>query len=148
MQRFKLQLRNLSTITPIPQYTTKSLRTGLLAQKKGMTSLWDHFGKIIPVTVLKVSECQVIKTRFHSGCNSHMIQIGSVTNRKKHTVNRSLLFHYRKHQVQPKRKLVEFKISQDACIPSGKYLLTLPISIKSKNLMKLINLNLDKIKKN
>jgi large subunit ribosomal protein L3 len=91
-----------------------------LARKKGMTSIWDSNGKLIPCTVLKVTECQVIKSRFHSGCNSFMLEIGSVTNRKEHTVNRALLFHYRKHQIRPKKKLVEFKVSQDALIPSGK----------------------------
>ncbi|KAJ3310631.1 54S ribosomal protein L3 [Boothiomyces sp. JEL0838] len=105
--------------TPVPVYHQGARRTGLIALKKGMTTLWDEFGQMIPVTVLKVKECNVLGTRYHSGCGSYMLQVGAVNHPKLHRVKRPQLFHYRKFKVQAKRKLKEYKISPDASIPSG-----------------------------
>ncbi|KAJ1342780.1 hypothetical protein BSLG_002684 [Batrachochytrium salamandrivorans] len=58
--------------TPKPVWTYNSRRTGLVALKKGMTSIFDEWGQMVPVTVLEVSNCQVIRTRFHGGSGKHM----------------------------------------------------------------------------
>ena len=36
------------------------MRTGLIAQKLGMSRVFDANGKHVPVTVLKVDSCQVV----------------------------------------------------------------------------------------
>jgi hypothetical protein len=48
-----------------------------------------------------------------------MLQVGAVTHRKQHRVKKPLMMMYKKYQVPPKKKLVEFKVSADATIPSG-----------------------------
>ena len=39
------------------------MRSGLIAQKMGMTRVFTEDGRHIPVTVLKVDGCQVVATR-------------------------------------------------------------------------------------
>lgn len=102
--------------SPIMKYTPQSKRTGLLALKKGMTTLWDEFGKMMAVTVLKVSECEVVRTRFHSGSGKWMCEVGAISQRRLHLVNKPLLFHYRKYRVSPKKKLTEFQVYSSAML--------------------------------
>ncbi|EGF78386.1 hypothetical protein BATDEDRAFT_13292 [Batrachochytrium dendrobatidis JAM81] len=105
--------------TPKPVFTYKSRRTGLVALKKGMTSIFDEWGQMVPVTVLEVSNCQVIRTRFHAGSGKHMVEVGAVSQRRSYRLHRAQLFHFRKYQVSPKKKITEFDVTPDACIPSG-----------------------------
>lgn len=37
-----------------PQWNINSVRTGVIAKKKGMTSVWSESGVRLPVTVLQV----------------------------------------------------------------------------------------------
>ena len=107
--------------TPKPVYEKTSLRTGLVGLKRGMTSMWDEWGQKIPVTVLQIKECQVLQTRYHSGCNSFICQVGAVQASPRNT-KKPILMQYRKFRLPPKKKLSDFKISADACLPSGTHL--------------------------
>lgn len=94
-----------------------SLRTGLLALKKGMTSEWDEWGRQIPVTVLQVSQCQVLTSRFHQPSSSWMVQVASVN--AGGNVKKPVAGQFTRFQVPSKRYLREFKVSPDACLPPG-----------------------------
>ncbi|CAK5264617.1 unnamed protein product [Mycena citricolor] len=105
-----------------PKWTPNSVRTGVIARKRGMTSLWTDQGARIPVTVLQLEQCQVtanIKTMRRDHTEYHAVQVAA-TDRPAKTLSKSMIGHFRKAQVPPKRIVREFPVSPDAHIPVGK----------------------------
>ncbi len=98
-------------------FNDRKTRTGLIGIKQGMTTMWNAFGARLPITVVKIQDNQVISTRFQNG--AWRTQIGAVNLAPYKKLSRALLFYYRRWRVQPKREISEFKISEDAAIPSG-----------------------------
>ena len=84
---------------------------GLLGNKIGMTQIFDEFGNIIPVTILKVGPCVVtqIKTKSKDGYDSIQIGYGNVSNK---LLNQPKLGHLQKSNLQPLKYLKEFKVSE------------------------------------
>ncbi|KAF9279455.1 mitochondrial 50S ribosomal protein L3 [Linnemannia elongata] len=99
-------------------WTHKSLRTGVIARKKGMTAMWDEWGVRIPVTVLQLEQCQVVQVLNEETHGYTALQIGS-TDRTPKNVTVPMLGHFAKAGVEPKRKLVEFEVTPDAVLPVG-----------------------------
>lgn len=91
-------------------------RTGLVARKVGMTRFFTEAGLHEPVTVLQVSHCQVIAVKSYG--QAHALQIG-VGTKKANRVTKALRGHFAKAKVEPKAKLVEFRVSQDAVLDVG-----------------------------
>jgi large subunit ribosomal protein L3 len=89
------------------------MRTGLIAQKLGMTRQFTETGDHVPVTVLKVDNCQVVAVRTTEKDGYTAIQIG-VGKAKVKNVSQGLRGHYAKAKVEPKAKLVEFRVTPDA----------------------------------
>jgi len=94
------------------------MRTGLVAQKMGMTRLFKDDGSHVPVTVLKVDNCQVVARRTADKDGYSALQIGIGTAKVKN-VAKALRGHYAKANVEPKRKLVEFRVSEDSLVDVG-----------------------------
>jgi len=92
------------------------MRTGLIAQKLGMTRLFDAEGNHVPVTVLKVDNCQVVavRTRERDGYTALQLGVGAT---KIKNVSKPLRGHFAKAKVEPKAHLAEFRISEDALLP-------------------------------
>ncbi|KAJ1959636.1 hypothetical protein GGI12_004235 [Dipsacomyces acuminosporus] len=99
-------------------YTPESQRTGVIARKKGMTSMWDEWGVRVPVTVLQLENVQVVSVVKTSNPAHARLQIGCGT-RKEKNVTKPLMGHYKAHNVEPKAKLFEFPITPDAALPVG-----------------------------
>ena len=80
---------------------------GIIGKKVGMTSIYDGDGKMIPCTVVEAGPCHVtqIKTIETDGYSS--IQLGYDDKKEKNT-SAALKGHFKKANVSPKRKLVEF----------------------------------------
>jgi large subunit ribosomal protein L3 len=94
------------------------MRSGLIAQKLGMTRVFTDAGEHVPVTVLKVDQCQVVGHRTVEANGYVALQLGAGS-RKPKNVTRAERGHFAKVEVEPKRKLVEFRVSDDAVIPVG-----------------------------
>src|SRR5215472_32337 len=94
------------------------MRSGVIAQKVGMTRVFTEAGEHVPVTVLRLANCQVVAHRTKEGAGYVALQLGAGT-RKVKTVNKAERGHFALAKVEPKRKVAEFRVSDDALIPIG-----------------------------
>ncbi|MFZ0571439.1 MAG: 50S ribosomal protein L3 [Rhodomicrobium sp.] len=94
------------------------MRSGLLAQKVGMTRIFTDAGEHVPVTVLKIDRCQVVAHRTQEANGYTALQLGAGA-RKVKNVTRAQRGHFAKAQVEPKAKLVEFRVSPENLIDVG-----------------------------
>jgi large subunit ribosomal protein L3 len=94
------------------------MRTGLIAQKVGMSRIFSDDGRHIPVTVLKVENCKVIAHLTEEKEGYTALQIG-VGNAKVKRVSKAMRGHFAKAKVEPKSKLAEFRVSPDALVEVG-----------------------------
>lgn len=94
------------------------MRSGVIAQKVGMTRLFAEDGRQIPVTVLKVDGCQVVAHRTIETDGYTALQVGAGSVKVKN-VTRAMRGHFAAAQVEPRRKVVEFRVPADAFIDVG-----------------------------
>ena len=94
------------------------MRTGLIAQKLGMSRVFTEEGNHVPVTVLKVDGCQVVAVRTEDKDGYSAVQLG-VGARKVKRVTKAERGHFAKAKVEPKRKLAEFRVTKDAILEVG-----------------------------
>jgi large subunit ribosomal protein L3 len=94
------------------------MRSGLIAQKVGMTRVFSDAGEQVGVTVLKVDNCQVVAQRTVEKDGYVALQLG-VGLRKVKNTPRALRGHFAKASVEPKRKVAEFRVSPDNLIEVG-----------------------------
>jgi large subunit ribosomal protein L3 len=94
------------------------MRTGMLAQKLGMTRLFGADGGHLPVSVLRVEECEVVAARRPDRDGYAAVQLG-VGRAKAKKVTKPMRGHFAKAKVTPKAKLAEFRVSEDALLEPG-----------------------------
>ena len=94
------------------------MRSGVIAQKVGMTRIFTDAGEHIPVTVLKLDNCQVVAHRTIEKNGYVAVQLGTGLAKVKN-VSKAERGHFAVAKVEPKRKIVEFRVSDDALIPVG-----------------------------
>ncbi|GAA5845859.1 hypothetical protein JCM11251_002928 [Rhodosporidiobolus azoricus] len=103
-------------------WTPQSRRTGVLARKHGMTCLWHEDGSRIPVTVLELDSVQVVSSQSFPATKTtparHSVIVGCSPRRAK-TTNGAMLGQFRKAGVEPKMKVAEFEVTEDALVPAG-----------------------------
>lgn len=94
------------------------MRTGLIAEKLGMTRVLTEQGEHIPVTLLKLDHCQVtdVKTKEKHGYTA--VQVGIGRAKIKH-ISKALRGRYAQTKIEPKKKIVEFEVSEDALLVVG-----------------------------
>src|SRR5499426_2266779 len=94
------------------------MRSGVIAQKMGMTRLFTETGEHVPVTVLRLAQCQVVAHRTKDKNGYVALQLGSGA-RKVKNIPKAERGHFAVSKVEPKRKVAEFRVSDDALIPVG-----------------------------
>src|SRR6201996_7767798 len=97
---------------------TPAMRTGVLAKKIGMTRFFDEDGAHVPVTVLSLDGCQVTAQRTKDKDGYVALQLGAGAKKAKNT-SKAMRGHFAKALVEPKRHVVEFRVSEDNLIDVG-----------------------------
>jgi large subunit ribosomal protein L3 len=94
------------------------LRTGILAKKLGMTRIFREDGTHVPVTVLQLDQLQVVaaKTEAKDGYNAVQLGLGKAKVKNVTQPNRG---HFAKAKVEPKAKLMEFRVDADNLLAPG-----------------------------
>ena len=95
------------------------MRTGVIAKKLGMTRLFLEDGRQVPVTVLQLDNLQVVAQRTAGQDGYTALQLGAGDAKPKN-VTAPMRGHFAKANVAPKRKIVEFRVSEDNLIPVGE----------------------------
>ena len=97
------------------------MRSGVIAQKVGMTRVYNDAGEHIPVTVLRLDNVQVVAQRTTDKNGYVALQLGAGTSKVKNTT-KGLRGHFAAASVEPKAKLVEFRVSEENLIDVGAQL--------------------------
>jgi large subunit ribosomal protein L3 len=88
------------------------MRTGVIARKEGMTRIFTEEGTQIPVTVLKIDNCQVVGHRTEAVNGYTSVQLGAGTAKINRT-SKAMRGVYAQAKVEPQKKVVEFRVSAD-----------------------------------
>ena len=94
------------------------MRTGVIAEKVGMTRIFAEDGRHVPVTVLKMDGCQVVSVRTQERDGYTALQLGYGQAKAKNA-SKAMRGHFAKAEVAPKRKLAEFRVADDAVLEPG-----------------------------
>ena len=94
------------------------MRSGVIAQKVGMTRVFTEAGEHVPVTVLKLDGCQVVAHRTAEVNGYSALQIG-IGKAKVKNVPKAERERFAIAKVEPKMKLAEFRVDTDHMIPVG-----------------------------
>ena len=94
------------------------MRSGVIAQKLGMTRVFTDSGEHVPVTVLKVDGCQVVAHRTMERNGYTAVQLG-IGHAKVKNVSKAERSRFAVAQVEPKLKLAEFRVGEDGLLPVG-----------------------------
>jgi large subunit ribosomal protein L3 len=94
------------------------MRSGVIAQKLGMSRVFTATGEHVPVTVLKIDGCQVVaqRTKDRHGYNAVQLGIGRA---KVKNVSKAERGRFAVAKVEPKMKLAEFRVGEDGLLPVG-----------------------------
>ena len=94
------------------------MRSGVIAQKLGMTRVFSTSGEGVPVTVLKLDSCQVVAQRTLDRDGYTAVQLGSGLAKVKN-VSKAERGHFAVANVEPKRKVAEFRVNEAGLLPVG-----------------------------
>jgi large subunit ribosomal protein L3 len=94
------------------------MRTGVIAKKMGMTRLFQEDGRHVPVTVLALENVQVVARKEADRDGYTALQLGAGTAKVKN-VAKPQRGHFGKAEVEPKARVAEFVVAEDALLDIG-----------------------------
>ncbi len=94
------------------------MRSGVIAKKLGMTRLFTEDGRQVPVTVLQMENLQVVAQRTDERDGYSAVQLGAGAAKAKN-VSKPMRGHFAVAKVEPKRKVVEFRVAPENLIDVG-----------------------------
>jgi large subunit ribosomal protein L3 len=94
------------------------VRTGVIAKKMGMTRLFQDDGRHVPVTVLVLDNVQVVARRESERDGYVAVQLGAGTAKAKN-LTKPERGHFGKAEVEPKARVAEFRVAEDALLDVG-----------------------------
>ena len=95
------------------------MRSGIIAKKVGMTRLFMEDGKQVPVTVLQLDKLQVVAQRTPDQHGYSAVQLGTGSIKAKR-VSKAMRGHFAAANVEPKRKVAEFRVAPENLINVGE----------------------------
>ncbi|OSQ42013.1 50S ribosomal protein L3 [Marivita geojedonensis] len=95
------------------------MRSGIIAKKVGMTRLFMEDGKQVPVTVLQPDKLQVVAQRTPEQHGYSAVQLGTGSIKAKR-VSKAMRGHFAAANVEPKRKVAEFRVAPENLINVGE----------------------------
>ena len=98
------------------------MRSGVIAQKLGMTRIFTEDGTHVPVTVLGLQNCQVVGQRTEEKDGYTALQLGAGLAKAKNTP-KAQRGQFAVAKVEPKRHVAEFRVSADNLIEVGASML-------------------------
>ena len=97
------------------------MRSGLIAQKLGMTRIFTEDGSHVPVTVLELQNCQVVGQRTADKDGYVALQLGAGQAKVKNTT-KAERGQFAVAKVEPKRHVAEFRVDEANLIEVGAQL--------------------------
>lgn len=94
------------------------MRTGVIAKKMGMTRIFQADGRHVPVTVLQLEDVKVVARREQDKDGYTAVALGAGTAKAKN-VAKPQRAAFGKAEVEPKAKVVEFRVAEDALLEVG-----------------------------
>src|SRR5690348_16006557 len=105
----------------VPLWRSLVMRTGVIAKKVGMTRLFQADGRHVPVTVLQLDDVQVIGRREMVKDGYTAVQLGAGKAKAKN-VAKPQRVAFGKAEVEPKARVVEFRVDEDALLDVGAHI--------------------------
>ena len=94
------------------------MRCGVIARKLGMSRVFSENGEHVPVTVLRIEDVEVLSVKSLDKDGYTAIQLG-FSNKKLKNISKPLRGVFAKAKAEPKEKVVEFRVSEDAILNVG-----------------------------
>jgi len=94
------------------------MRTGVIARKEGMTRIFTADGQQVPVTVLKIDNCQVVSVREKDKHGYVAVQLGA-GDAKVNRTSKAMRGVFANAKVEPKKKMAEFRLEDAAGLEVG-----------------------------